>query len=153
MKIIFVCTGNTCRSPMAEAYFRARCKNESFFDQLLISSAGLAASAGAPASEYAVKVMDEQGVGLTDFRSTQFKSYHMDYDLIVPMCDSHRQLIINYFPEAAEKTRLLMSFAPFPGADDVTDPFGGSLAVYRSCFRQMKRGLDGLFNYVTEKFE
>lgn len=130
MHVVFVCTGNTCRSPMAEAIFKEKTENHT------ASSAGLSVLFPTPAAENAVRVMQERGIDISAHRASQLtETVVREADLILTMTEGHRKLLVTLFPAAKEKTHTLASFA---GAeDDVQDPFGGSPETYRACADQL----------------
>jgi protein-tyrosine phosphatase len=145
MKILFVCTGNTCRSPMAAAYFSRLCKNAER-DDVIVRSAGTFAGNGVPASGNAVKVMRDYGIDLENHRSKVLtRELLEDTDHVFTMTEGHRLQVMSIYPQAGEKTRLLMDF--YDGGD-VADPFGGSYDLYKDCFEQMKAALDSLFEQL-----
>ncbi len=144
MHILFVCTGNTCRSPMCEAYFRLLCEQAGCKD-VTVGSAGIFAGGGAPASENCIRVMRQLGIEMDHFRNTQLTIDLLDKaDWVIAMTNGHRQHIGKISPQSQSKTRLLMEFAD-SGETDVTDPFGGNIEEYRQCFDVMKKALDNLF--------
>ncbi|MDD3118888.1 MAG: hypothetical protein PHQ27_06900, partial [Victivallales bacterium] len=113
--ILFVCTGNTCRSPMCEAYLRHLCRRAGQ-SGLVIASAGIAAGGGFPASPHCIDVMAQIGVAMDRFRNTQLTAALLEQaDLIIDMTKRHRRHIAAMSPPAAGKTRLLLEFA---GEDD-----------------------------------
>lgn len=128
-KILFVCTGNTCRSAMA-AYLAAAIQEEHDpnaghrFD-----SAGLFASPGAPPSDLAVTVLAERGIDMRDHRAKIFSAYMIDQtDLILTMTGDHRRHLLATYPEAGAKTFVLGDYVGEPG--DIRDPFGGNYESY-----------------------
>jgi len=126
MHIIFVCTGNTCRSPMAEALLRKKTKLHT------VSSAGLSVSFPSPAAENAVAVMQEHGLDISAHRARPLTAEDIKQaDLILTMTSGHRSILTAVFPEAAEKTFTLCEYAGTPG--DIDDPFGGDMDTYRRC--------------------
>lgn len=136
MNIIFVCTGNTCRSPMAEALLRQ--KN----DAHTVSSAGLSVFSAAPAAENAITVMQEYGADLSAHRARQLTVEAVqNADLILTMTAGHKAVLCTLFPNAAPKTRTLGEYAGTPESD-VDDPFGGDLATYRACAAEIARLLE-----------
>lgn len=143
MRILFVCTGNSCRSPMAEAYFGDLCRRAGRRD-IEALSAGSSAWTGAPASEAAIAVMAEFGVDLDSFRSTRLSPQLIaDCDLVVAMTAGHRHAVLELAPEAADKCILLL------GDRDVVDPYGGSVGHYRRIFEMMRPALETLFQRVS----
>lgn len=137
-KVLFVCTGNTCRSPMCEAYFKT------LGSGVEAASAGIYAYDGDVSSEQSREVAAEFGGNLDGFHSRRLTPAMLeDADLIVVMGGGHREAIVRMMPKAAEKTVLLLE------TRDVADPFGGSLAVYRRCFEEMKPALDELYKSLT----
>lgn len=133
MRIVFVCTGNTCRSSMAEGLARKwLADNAPDCSDISLTSAGLAALPGSPASEYAVEVMREAGIDLTSHRARQFsRELVRESDLILVMTAAHKRLILENIPEAAGKVFTLAEFAG--GRQDVSDPFGMPVGIYRKC--------------------
>lgn len=120
MTIVFVCTGNTCRSPMAEALMRAELAKRGV--SAAVTSAGLAA-AGEPAADHAVTVMEECGLNITRHRSRPLTKELADAaDHLVVMTENHRSLLLAAGVEDGKIT------VPAGG---VPDPFGGSVEVYR----------------------
>jgi len=139
IKILFVCTGNTCRSPMAEALLRHEWEKRSGGPSLEVLSAGLAAVDGEKASAHARAVMREAGIDLELHRSALLDEHLVgEATLILVMGRQHRDRLLRRFPAAADKTHLLKEFAGMAGDPDVADPFGGTMEDYRRLYEELR---------------
>jgi len=142
--ILFVCTGNTCRSPMAEVLGRQMlaerrgCPVEELEDRgVVVGWAGVAAMTGGRASPEAVQVVAEMGASLADHETQALtEPLVRQADVIFVMSRSHREAIMAQWPAAAERTRLLSR----DGAD-ICDPLGGPPDRYRRCAEQIRAEL------------
>lgn len=135
-RILFVCTGNTCRSPMAEAILRS--KN---IPDLEVKSAGVFAAEGSAASPNAGQVLEENKL-ILDHQSTQLSSKEIDWaTTVLTMTGSHKAAVISYFPQAVGKTFTLSEFAGIVGKD-IADPYGGSIELYRAAFAEIKAAIE-----------
>ncbi len=149
--ILFVCTGNTCRSPMAEAICRHKlarrlgCADDDLLDHgFSVVSAGLAAHRGAPASPEAVELLDESGIDLRNHESQSLSRALLEQaDRVITMTRSHRDSIVSGMPEHAHKVRVLC-----PSGRDVADPIGGGEREYRACMEQISSHLDALLDEI-----
>jgi len=149
MRILFVCTGNTCRSPMAGAYFKSLCEKSARTD-ITVDTAGTFAGEGEPASTQSVSVMNDYGIDLSPHKSSRLTREKIDAaDLIIAMTSSHRQHIGSMSPPALKKTRTLLEFIQNNG--NISDPFGGTEKIYSDCFSEMKEALDNLFLEIIKK--
>ena len=141
-RVLFVCTGNTCRSPMAEAIAR-RIAEERGWTQIEIASAGVSTLTGLPASEGAIRAAGAHDLDLTDHESAQLTRERVERaDLILGMTPSHREAAESVGGEG--KTALLGAFAAGREDEDggrwgVPDPFGGDEVVYREAFESIER--------------
>ncbi|HAS83818.1 MAG TPA: low molecular weight protein arginine phosphatase [Verrucomicrobia bacterium] len=140
--IVFVCTGNICRSPMAEYLFRAHIASQS---DIRVCSAGVMTGYGQPASRYAVKAMNELGVDMNAHRSQPVTQELVDAaELLVVMTEGHRDVLLSRYPQAASRVALLKSFDTQARDVDVLDPIGLSLDVYRHVRDEIAAALWGL---------
>jgi RpiB/LacA/LacB family sugar-phosphate isomerase len=142
--ILFVCTGNVCRSPMAEGLFRHAVQGRGDYRVL---SAGLGALEGQPPSAHAVQAMKELGIDISGHRSRSLTADLVaQADYIFGMTHGHVEGILLLFPEAAEKTFLLREFDDsVEGFDkDISDPIGGSYEVYVRCRDQIRDAIQTL---------
>ncbi len=145
MKIIFVCTGNTCRSPMCDGYFKQLCSAAGRHD-ITVESAGTAAWDGGSASRNSIAVMASNGVDLNKFSSSRLTPERIDEaDILICMTNSHRAYIGQINPHALKKTYLLLDFNDSTADDNISDPFGGSHELYSLCFDDMRQPLENLF--------
>jgi protein-tyrosine-phosphatase len=149
MRVVFVCTGNTCRSPLAEALGRDMAGRRGLTD-LAFESAGTAAWDGAPASDGALLVGLERNLDLNAHRARQLSRDVVDRaDLVLAMGAHHLERI-----EAlggAGKAHLLTAYAS-RGQDTrtITDPFGGDLEAYRNSADEIARLLDAVLIRLAE---
>ncbi|WP_041123467.1 low molecular weight protein arginine phosphatase [Jeotgalibacillus alimentarius] len=145
MRILFICTGNTCRSPMAEAILNHREE-----PQIEVRSAGLFAMEGGMASHNAQQVLDEHGLK-HNHRShsvTQDDVHWADY--VFAMTSAHKALLMEQFPFAADRIFTLKEFSSERGLD-VSDPYGGPVEVYRSTFNELNRLMDSMLENLTKQ--
>jgi len=145
--LLFVCTGNVCRSPMAEYLLRERLGGDGAWE---VRSAGLAALSGMPASAAAVATLRESGIGLGSHRSRPLTRELIDAaSLIVVMTAGHRNQVTALSPRAIEKTFLLSTFNAAANASDIDDPIGLSLVSYRGVRDEIVAALPGLVAFMN----
>ncbi|MDP6629880.1 MAG: low molecular weight protein arginine phosphatase [Kiritimatiellia bacterium] len=147
--IVFVCTGNVCRSPMAEYLLRAHPELGAGWD---VCSAGLAAVFGVPASHEAVGVMREKGIDIRAHCSRPLSAELVAAaELVVVMTADHSRMMDLLYPEAMDKVRLLKSFDEGAKRLDLRDPIGMSHDVYRGIRKEIEQALPGLLACLEDR--
>ncbi len=139
-RLLIVCTGNTCRSPMAAALARK------YMPWAEVISAGTATVSGLPASIGAMDAMQKMGLSIDDHASRPVNIYLLDEaDLVLTMTENQKRAILNFCPETADKVFTLGEFAGT--AIDIPDPFGMPVEEYLKC----AKNLEVLIKAVAEK--
>jgi protein arginine phosphatase len=145
MNIYFICTGNTCRSPMAEAILRSK-----EIENVTVRSAGIYAQDGLPISPHASTLIEGAKMPHTPW-SNAVSSERLEWaDVVLTMTEAHMEELHYRYPEMKEKTFTLKSFVEFESSGDVHDPFGGNLETYRQTFDELSRIIDVLEQKLTE---
>lgn len=146
--LVFVCTGNICRSPMAEYLMRARLGPDSPWR---VSSTGVIAAGGMPMSPAAVTVLKRRGIdGSGHLSQPLVPDLAEAASLLVVMASEHRAAVMRQYPFAAEKTFLLRSFDPDQSSSDVNDPIGCPESVYEETCRVIESCLPDLVAFMQQ---
>ena len=137
-EILFVCSANQCRSPMAEALFKAILHEKSVHAYWRVESAGVWAYSGAHATDYARQVMMERDLDLNDHRSQPADLDLVNqFDLVLVMERDHNEILVSVNPDWAEKIVLFKELVGEEG--DFEDPVGGSIERYREAADELDR--------------
>lgn len=140
-KIVFLCTGNTCRSPMAEGIFRALGGEEK--TRLKAASAGIFTVDGLPASDNAQIAAAELGADLSAHRSQALTAeIAAQAKYLVCMTGAHYDRVLESFPKTEGK---LFTLTP----RDISDPFGGDLETYRRCAAEIRDGVTDIIRRLS----
>lgn len=140
MNILFVCTGNTCRSSMAQ-YLMAEMLKKNSIEGINVASAGVAVFAPSSASENAIKAMKHEGINILSHFSRQIdEDIINDSDVILTMTKRHKQVLNQLFQNYSNKIFTLGEYVRLQ--KDIADPYGGSLATYFKCRDELKDMLE-----------
>jgi protein arginine phosphatase len=146
MKILFVCTGNTCRSPMAEAVLRHRGA-----ERFEVKSSGVFAMDGSDASFQTKEVLEENDIK-HEHQSSTLRKKDIDWaDYVFTMTAHHKWAIMDQYPGASDKVFTLKEYVlENPEDMDVSDPFGGSVDIYRHTYRELDTLIEQLINKLEK---
>ena len=140
MKVLFVCTGNTCRSPLAEVIFNNK-KNK---DDMKAYSAGISIVPGSTASNNSSYIaLEALEADIRGRKAVQLTSSILEeMDIILTMTAYIKEAILNRFPELKNKVFSLKEYVGVKG--DVMDPYGGSISFYRETYTELENLIDEL---------
>lgn len=147
--ILFCCTGNTCRSPMAESLFRhllcerLKCSPSELTKRgYLIASAGLAADYGSPASRESIEMMRRRGLDLKNHTSQPLTDRLIEHaDRCYTLTNGHRAAILDAHPEMSDRVQVLAR-----DGSDISDPFGGGIDDYAACAASIEQHITKILN-------
>ena len=148
-RVLVVCTGNTCRSPMAEGWLKQKLSGKGW----RVESAGVAAWGGEPASPEAVEAMRGVGIDISGHRSQALSNSLVGgANYILAMTEGHRREVVRRWPEAGAKTFLVHDFG-LGESRDVGDPVGYPVEVYQHTRDELVLALGEFLLYLVEKGE
>lgn len=152
--ILFVCTGNTCRSPMAEYAMRSLIEKERPGKSEVVS-AGIAAGNGFPATRYAVEAARMWELDVSPHQSQQLSPQLIEKaDLILAMAPEHHRQVTQMVPSAADRTFLLKNFPDSsPVGEDVEDPIGRELEDYNQTFLEIGEYLGKYLPEIVKRLD
>ena len=145
-KIMFVCSGNTCRSAMAEQLFLKKIKERNLQEKFSVSSAGIIGFSNAASPDEVKKVMmDEYGIDITAHRARRVNREDVnEMDLILTMTKGQVIGLLGVNPDSKGKTYPLKEYVGLTG--NIDDPFGESLEVYSACAKELNHCIDLLLD-------
>lgn len=151
-RVLFVCMGNICRSPLAEGIFAHKLVQRGLTEQIATDSCGTyAGHAGEPPHPLSQWVAKLNGIDISAQRARHLTRDDLSqFDRIIPMDSSNLRHILQMSPAAAPKTRLLLSYDPDCGFPDVPDPYYGGADGFQDVFRLIDQATDYLLADVTQ---
>ncbi len=153
MRVLIVCTGNTCRSPMAGAFLISAWQQKgagSGYGELIVSSAGLSTTDGLPASDQAIETMREEGIDISSHRSSILRDQFIkEADLVLTMTVGQCKYLRDRFSDQAHIYPLVEFTQGVPG--EVFDPYGQGMESYRQTRSQLKYLAGILVNKIIEE--
>ena len=152
MKIMFICTGNICRSAMAEGYMKKVVKEQKL--DIDVCSSGIYGEEGCKASYLAKEAMSEYGVNLdSHVAKITSKTNIKDMDLILCATAGHKRILLQMYPDLSEKIYTMKEYAydDERKKQDISDPWGYDITVYRRCASELVDSIDNIVRRIKEK--
>ena len=150
MRILFVCTGNICRSAMAHGYMQKRVKDLGVQDDYIIESAGTSAYTGDRATDFAIEAMKKYNTDLVNHRATYIEEADVqDADIVMCMTEAHKIRVLNKYPNMTGKVYTIKEYIGEKGYIDIDDPWGYDMNVYTSCAKEVVYYVDKLIEKIS----